>query len=61
MIQLALTADEAALLLDIGENYLSELRMEIVRTDRLEFRQALKAKEDSLKTLLQKLATTAAA
>lgn len=61
MIQLALTADEAALLLDIGENYLSELRMEIVRTDRLEFRQALKAKEDSLKTLLQKLATTTAA
>jgi hypothetical protein len=55
MVQLVLTAEEAALLSEILTSYLSDLRMEIADTDAKDFREALKQREAFLKRLLQTL------
>ena len=55
MVQLVLTAEEAALLGEILTSYLSDLRMEIADTDAMDFRQTLKQREVFLKKLLQAL------
>ena len=47
MIQLDLTKDEKAILAEILENDLSDLRMEITDTDSLDFREMLKNKKRS--------------
>jgi len=54
-VQLSLTPEEASMLHDVLENYLSELRMEISNTDSMDFRERLKAKEVFLKRLLNDL------
>jgi len=56
-VELTLTAEGAALLEEALDEYLSELRAEIVRTDRYELRQQLKRKETFLRKILQQIAT----
>ncbi|HEU4401369.1 MAG TPA: hypothetical protein VFT43_04625 [Candidatus Polarisedimenticolia bacterium] len=55
MIRIDLVAQEAAMLLDVLESYLSDLRMEIADTDSMEMRETLKAKEIFLKKLIGRL------
>ncbi len=45
MILLDLTPEERQILAEVLNSYLSDLRMEIVRTDRLEFREQLKVRK----------------
>jgi len=54
MIRLDLTSEEQEILRNTLESYLSDLRYEIADTDRLEFREQLKAK----KAVLEKIQTT---
>jgi hypothetical protein len=61
MVQITLAAEEAALLGDVLENYLSDLRMEIANTDAMDVRDNLKGREAFLKGLLQKLQTATVA
>jgi hypothetical protein len=55
MVQIMITEEERALLIDILENDISELRMEIANTDRQEYRDMLKNREALMKTIHQKL------
>jgi hypothetical protein len=52
---LQLTAEEATELHSILENYFSELRMEIERTESGAFRSKLKSREQLLKKLINEL------
>ncbi|UCF41021.1 MAG: hypothetical protein JSW43_01390 [Gemmatimonadota bacterium] len=45
MVHVDLTADELRILLDVLESYLSDLRMEIADTDRMDFREKLKERK----------------
>jgi hypothetical protein len=56
MIHVDLTHDEAALLRQLLESCLSELREEIRHTDTRSFRDMLKAQEASVQNLRQHLA-----
>ena len=56
MIRLELTDDDAKVLKNALESYLSDLRMEVADTDRQEFRDGLKQEETTLKTILGALA-----
>jgi hypothetical protein len=53
MIHLDLDAMEQKILMQVLESYLSDLSYEIADTDRLEFREELKAKRDVLNKILQ--------
>jgi len=53
MVQVELTEQKAELLREVLVNYLSDLRMEIVYTQRKELREFLKKRGDSLEELLQ--------
>ena len=55
MIQLELTKDECAILRDILQNDLSDLRMEIADTDRLAYREMLRERKRVLKKVLATL------
>ena len=50
-----ITSEEAGMLKEVLETYLSDLRMEISSTDKMSFREEMKEKEDFLKRLIQKL------
>ncbi|HTT69541.1 MAG TPA: hypothetical protein VMF70_16060 [Gemmatimonadales bacterium] len=56
MAQLDLTAEEAAVLRQALESYLSDLRMEITDTERMEYREELKRQEEILTRLEERLA-----
>jgi hypothetical protein len=58
MIQFQLTLEEAGMLREVLESYLSDLRMEIGGTENMNFREMLKKKEAFLTELLQRLQTT---
>lgn len=60
MIRIELTEAEAATLGDVLESYLSDLRMEIADTDRMEFREELKAKKKVVADVMGRLAGGAA-
>jgi hypothetical protein len=60
MIRLDLSDAEAELLREIAEDWLSELRTEIAHTDRADFREGLKRKEERLKGLIERLGTPVA-
>ncbi len=60
MTRLELTSQEAALLAQALETYLSDLRMEIADTDRHDFREELKRQETILRSLMDRLAGGAA-
>lgn len=53
--RLELDEREASLLADVCAEALSELRSEIVRTESVEFRDALKQREELLRSLLARL------
>ena len=55
MITLKLTEDEAKLLQNIIENYHSHLEVEIHRTYRREFREALKEREKFLVDVVERI------
>jgi len=55
MVQIMITEEERALLMDILENDISELRMEIANTDRQGYRDMLKNREALMKTIHQRL------
>ncbi len=59
MPKLELTQAEAELLREIAEEWLSDLRVEIGHTDKLEYREGLKAKEALVKHVLETLSTPA--
>lgn len=52
-IQLA--DEEVEILRSVLEEYISELRMEVANTDSMDFREALKRKEEILKRLAGQL------
>jgi hypothetical protein len=55
MAQITLTQDEATILREALSSYVSNLRMEIAKTDSWEFRQNLRREEVLLKKLLEQL------
>lgn len=55
MATLTLSDEEAGLLKDILDGYLSDLRMEIADTDRQDFREILKKRKEFLGRLLEQL------
>ena len=52
MIELDVTAEEARILADALESYLSDLRMEISDTDSMDFREGLKRRKAALNKAL---------
>ncbi len=60
MIRLELTEDEARILQSVVENYRSHLELEIHRTERREFRQALEKRNEFLVGIIQRLKAQAA-
>jgi hypothetical protein len=59
MIRIELTESEAATLQDVLDSYLSDLRMEIADTDRMDFREELKKRKTVLEDVLGRLAAGA--
>ncbi len=55
-MQLELNEEEARILREAIEDYVSNLRHEIVKTEKHEWREALHREEDVLKALLERLA-----
>jgi hypothetical protein len=55
MIQLMITEEEQKLLIELLENDISDLRMEIAKTDRQEYRNMLKNRESLMKNIQQEL------
>ena len=55
MTRIDLNPDEAGMLKEVLESYLSDLRMEIGRTENMSFREEMKKREELLKRLIQKL------
>jgi hypothetical protein len=56
---LNLSSEQAEILAQVLEDYISDLRMEVANTDSQEFRDDLKKKEVFLKDLLGQLGRTA--
>ncbi len=50
-----LADEEAEVLKNVLEEYISELRMEVANTDSMDFREDLKRREGILKALVQRL------
>jgi hypothetical protein len=57
MIRLHLTQQEQAVLIEVLESFLSELRMEIADTERKSMRDVLKNQEVVIKRVLESLRT----
>jgi hypothetical protein len=55
MVNFEMSDEEAKLLTNVLERYDSHLEVEIVRTNRREFRDALKERQKTLKTLIERL------
>ena len=55
MATLEMNKEEAELLLNVIERYQSHLEVEIVRTHKREFREALKEREKGLKIIIDRL------
>ena len=55
MVRIELSAEEAVELSGILENYLSDLRMEIVDTDSQNFREGLKKRKELVSRLVDQL------
>jgi ribonuclease HII len=53
MIQLDLTKEERQALLETLDSTLSDLRMEIANTDRMDFREMLKARKAVLERVIE--------
>ncbi|MEW6665702.1 MAG: hypothetical protein AB1512_10850 [Thermodesulfobacteriota bacterium] len=58
MIRFEMTKDEAGIVLSVIERYLYHLQVEIIHTDKREFREALKQREKFLKEIIDRLKTS---
>ncbi|HOW33173.1 MAG TPA: hypothetical protein PLN32_01810 [Methanoregulaceae archaeon] len=56
MYMLTLTKEEVSILKNVLTEYLSDLRMEVADTDKQDFRNHLKKKEETIKEILGTLA-----
>ncbi len=54
-VQITVSDDEASTLREVLESYLSDLRMEIVDTEDVDFREKLKSEEKVLKKIITSL------
>ena len=61
MIPISLTEEEREILIQILEEYLSDLRIEISHTDDTSFRQPLKGRKEALIRILDALQITSKA
>ena len=59
MLQIDLTHDEATILRQVLESYLSDLRMEIANTDDMGFREMLKHRKSVIAKVLERVAGAA--
>jgi len=57
MINFEMTKDEANIVQNVIERYLYHLQVEIIHTDKSEFRDALKTREAFLKEIIDRLKT----
>ena len=57
-IELELTPEEIKTFKDVLENYISDLSMEIADTDKMDFRESLKARKNLIVKIIQKLKAT---
>lgn len=57
MISLEMDKDEASTVQNVMERYLSHLQVEIIHTDKREFREALKQREKFMKEIIDRLKT----
>jgi len=57
MISFEMNKEEADILLSVIERYLYHLQVEIIHTDKREFRDALKKRENFLKDMIDKFKT----
>jgi len=57
MISLEMNKDEASTVQNVMERYLSHLQVEIIHTDKREFREALKQREKFMKEIIDRLKT----
>ena len=55
MVELRLSEEKAALLTEILESDLGDLRMEIARTDSMEYREKLKERAELLRETIREL------
>jgi len=58
MIRFDMTKDEAGIVLSVIERYLYHLQVEIIHTDKRDFREALKQREKFLKEIIDRLKTS---
>ena len=59
MITVKLTDEEAVILQDIVETFIEGIRVEIMHTDKREYREMLKQQEKVVKKILEQLETKA--
>jgi hypothetical protein len=57
MITFEMTKDEANIVQNVIERYLYHLQVEIMHTDKREFRDALKSREKFLKDIIDRMKT----
>lgn len=57
MVNLEMTNDEASIVKNVIERYLYHLQVEIMHTDKREFRDALKERERFLKDIIDRIKT----
>lgn len=57
MINFEMNREEADILINVIERYLYHLQVEIIHTDKREFRDALKKREDFLKDIIERFKT----
>ena len=55
MIQIEMSESDATALREVLETCLSDLRMEIADTDRMEFREMLKSRKEAIQNVLARL------
>ncbi|HQN43089.1 MAG TPA: hypothetical protein PLA25_03065 [Anaerolineaceae bacterium] len=60
MVRLELSPEQYQLLVELLESCLSDLRMEIVDTDRIDYKDMLKDRKDILLSLLETLRSASA-
>lgn len=58
MVRFEMTKDEAGIVQSVIERYLYHLQVEIIHTDRREYREALKQRESFLKEIIDRLKTS---
>ncbi len=61
MVRIELSEADVATLKDVLDSYLSDLRMEIADTDRMDFREGLKDRRKVLESLLDRIGAAGSA